>query len=60
MLLVNYKLKLPKGMQIHPVFYVLRLEPAHLDAKLMTKADRKMQNLDKEYKVKRILEAKNF
>jgi hypothetical protein len=31
---VNYELELPKRMRIHPVFHILLLEPATLDATL--------------------------
>ena len=33
---LNYKLDLPKDAKIHLVFYILLLEPAHLDTLLQT------------------------
>jgi hypothetical protein len=37
--LVNYRLKLPKTIKIHPVFYVSLLEPAPLGSLLAPKTE---------------------
>jgi hypothetical protein len=47
---VNYKLQLPPGMRVHPVFYKKLLEPAPLDAELATDIELE----DDEYEVEEI------
>ena len=49
---VNYRLKLLKGMRIHPVFHILLLEPALPDAKPMTES-MEVEEDDKEQRVRR-------
>jgi hypothetical protein len=49
----NYKLSLPKGMKIHPVFHISLLEPAPKDARLQT--DVETEDND-EYEVEQILD----
>jgi hypothetical protein len=53
---VNYKLKLPKGMRIHPVFYVSLLEPAYPDAPLDQSTELDGDRLEPEYEVESILD----
>jgi hypothetical protein len=48
--LVNFKLQLPKGIRIHLVFYVFKLEPALDNAELTTNIKLKFNK----YKVKEI------
>jgi hypothetical protein len=48
----NYKLSLPKGMKIHPVFHISLLEPAPKDARLQTDVETEDNN---EYEVEQIL-----
>ena len=52
-LLVNYKLKLLKGLRLHSIFYVLLLEPA-LGNTPIEKLDIQQEGLE-EHKVKQIL-----
>ena len=50
---VNYKLELPTGMWIHPIFHVSLLEKALANAKLQTKIE--LETNDDEYQVENIL-----
>jgi len=57
---VNYKLRLPENMQIHPVFYVSLLEPVLTHATVITKAEEILPEnpeADQEYKVEKILDS---
>ena len=53
---VNYRLELPKGMRIHPVFHISLLEPAPRNAKVQTKIDIVTSD---EYEVKKILDSRS-
>jgi hypothetical protein len=52
---VGYKLKLPKSIKIHPNFYVLLLEKALDNAKILDNMELNKNTTKEEYKVKRIL-----
>ena len=51
---VNYRIALPEGMRIHPVFHVSLLEPAPKNAKLQTNAE--VETDSDEYKAEAILD----
>ena len=53
---VNYKLKLPKTMEIHPIFHISLLEPAPPGAPVVP--DKEVQQLDpqREYEIETILD----
>ncbi|KAL6167032.1 hypothetical protein ACJQWK_06483 [Exserohilum turcicum] len=53
---VNYKLKLPQSMRIHPVFHKKLLEPAPPDAELATDIELE----DDEYEVEKIIDLQKF
>ena len=58
---VNYKLRLLKNMQIHPVFYIFLLELALTHAIIIIKTEEILpENLkaDQKYKIKKILNSK--
>ena len=62
--LVNYKLRLPEGMRIHPIFHKLLLEPANPETPLDNETQIQGYNrpsvtvdeLEPEYKVEKILD----
>jgi hypothetical protein len=58
--LVNYRLKLPKTMEIHPVFHVSLLEPAPPGAPPAPKTE--VQHLDpqREYEVEEVLDCQEI
>src|SRR6185369_9810396 len=53
---VNYKLRLPTGMHIHPVFHKKLLEPAPADAECATNVELE----DDEYEVEEIKDLRKF
>jgi hypothetical protein len=55
---INYKLVLPKTINIHPVFYISLLEPALLGALLAPITEIEPVNPNAEYKVEEILDYK--
>jgi hypothetical protein len=56
--LVNYKLILPKTINIHPVFYISLLELVLLGVLLAPVTEIEPINLNAEYKIKEILDYK--
>jgi hypothetical protein len=56
--LVNYKLVLPRTMNIHPVFYISFLELVLLGALLAPVTKIKLVNPNTKYKIKEILDHK--
>jgi hypothetical protein len=56
--LVNYKLVLPKTMNIHPVFYILLLELVLLGVPLAPITKIELVNLNIKYEIKEILDHK--
>jgi hypothetical protein len=55
---VNYKLVLPKTMNIHPVFYISLLEPVLLGVLPAPVTEIEPVNLNAEYKIEEILDHK--
>ena len=53
---VNYKLKLPKGSQIHPIFYVLLLELAKGNPLLDESNEVHLKHELEEYNVEKVLD----
>jgi hypothetical protein len=56
--LVNYKLVLPKTMNIHSVFYISLLELVLLGVLLVPATEIKLINPNTKYKIKKILDHK--
>jgi hypothetical protein len=56
--LVNYKLVLPKTMNIHPVFHISLLEPVFLGVLLAPVTKIELVNPNAEYKIEEILDHK--
>jgi len=56
---VNYELKLPKTMEMHPVFHISLLEPAPENTPQVPNTDIIVKNTDTEYDVERILDSKH-
>jgi hypothetical protein len=56
--LVNYKLVLPKTINIHPVFYISLLELVLLGALLAPVIEIELINPNTEYKIEEILDLK--
>jgi hypothetical protein len=56
--LVNYKLVLPKTINIYPVFYISLLELVLLGALLAPVTEIEPINLNTEYKIEKILDHK--
>jgi len=57
---MNYKLRLPENMQIHPVFHVFLLEPAPTHATVITETEEILPEnpeADQEYEAKKILDS---
>jgi hypothetical protein len=57
---VNYKLILPKTINIHPVFHISFLEPVLLGVLLAPVTEIEPVNPNKEYKVEEILDHKQI
>jgi hypothetical protein len=58
--LVNYKLILPKTINIHPVFHIFFLELVLLGVLLAPVTEIELVNLNIEYKIKKILDHKQI
>jgi hypothetical protein len=56
--LINYKLVLPKTMNIHLVFHISLLEPVPLGVLLAPVTEIELVNLNTEYKIEEILDYK--
>jgi hypothetical protein len=56
--LINYKLVLPKTINIHPVFHISFLEPVLLGVLLAPVTEIKPVNPNTEYKIEEILDYK--
>lgn len=57
---VNFCLKLPDTMQIHPVFYISLLEPAPTNTQPITETEEILpenSDNDKDYKVEKVLDS---
>ena len=55
---VNYRLKLPRGSQLHPIFHVSLLELAKGSTPTIVNDDIQLENDEGEYEVEKILDAR--